>query len=358
MRDLFRKAVNFIGLLGLLVGLLSGCGSAQTTTKPHLPLDTSVKKKKDQPISPVKNKATSYEMDSMINHLKSPIILEKQKAMILKTDTQNDYEAVSQWLEVTNENALAFATPHSKTVKESFSEDTGLKAVGKRIVDGDLWYLIDGKKNQKDWISSDRVKVLPQPSVLLNTPLINQMPELSRGCEVTSLAMLIQQAGKKTSKLKLAKEIKKVPFESDGYRGNPNDGFVGNIYTFHQPGLGVYHRPIAALAKSYLGNRVIDLTGEGWASIQKQLDSGYAVWVITNVTFGPLSNTDPYWYTWKTKEGTIRITYKEHSVLVTGYGPHSVYINDPLGAVKNKKLDKEDFVAAWKQMGSQAISYK
>lgn len=85
--------------------------------------------------------------------------------------------------------------------------------------------------------------------ILSNVPFIQQLPELDRGCEVTSLAMMLQYAGITVDKMKLANEIKKVDFMNDGVRGNPNEGFVGNIYTFSESGYGVYHGPLFQLAK-------------------------------------------------------------------------------------------------------------
>lgn len=189
----------------------------------------------------------------------------------------------------------------------------------------------------------------------ITAPHIKQLPELPRGCEVTSLAMMIQQAGVKVGKLKLAKEVRKVPFKTNGLNGNPNDGFVGNMYTFSQPGLGVYNGPIQKLAEKYLPNRVVNLTGYDFSYIFKMLDKGVPVWVITNSWFSHLPSSQ--FMTWKTSSGPLKITYREHSVLVTGYDENYIYINDPLYHRANRAVSKAGFIAAWNQMGKQAISY-
>lgn len=344
VKECLRNAIHLIGLLGLLIGGGLGCGCGSPVAL--IPSQTTPSITHIQTLDSIRNKWTSASL------------LKKKKEMVLNDSIQNEYSPIQKTLIVTQDKAQIFSSPYSKKVIQCIALNSGLTAIGKRIINGESWYLVKALNNQQGWISSEVTDVLPDPSVLINAPLINQMPGLARGCEVTSLAMLIGQAGKKVSKLELAKQINKVPFESEGYRGNPNDGFVGNIYTFEKPGLGVYHGPIAALAKAYLGDRVIDLTGDSWPSIQKQLDSGHAVWVITNSTFKPLPDDDPYWYTWTTKEGTIRVTYREHSVLITGYGPDSIYINDPLSPVKNNKVDRSNFITAWKQLGSQAVSYR
>jgi uncharacterized protein YvpB len=127
------------------------------------------------------------------------------------------------------------------------------------------------------------------------------------------------------------------------------------MYTFSKPGFGVFHRPIYNLASTYLPNRVIDLTGTSFDTVKNYVAAGKPVWIITTSWFKPVPSQ--YWETWYTPTGTVRITYKEHSVLVTGYDQNYVYFNDPLDGKKNKKKPMKEFIEAWKQYGTQAISY-
>lgn len=206
-----------------------------------------------------------------------------------------------------------------------------------------------------------QVEIIPiKDSVVIDAPTIWQMPELPRGCEVTSLAMLLQYQGISVDKLTLAKEVKKNPAEyklAGGkiYFGDPNEGFVGNMYTYSEPGLGVYHKPIAELAAKYLPGKIKDLTGADFLELKVHLSDGRPVWVITNTEYEKID--DSFFQTWYTPKGAVSVTTKEHSVLVTGYDRDYVYFNDPLTGEKNKKAPMHDFTEAWVQMGRQAITY-
>ncbi|CAM3114550.1 C39 family peptidase [Sporolactobacillus spathodeae] len=192
----------------------------------------------------------------------------------------------------------------------------------------------------------------------LTVPFVSQLPELPNGCEITSLTMLLQSAGINVTKMTLAEQVKKVPYQSDGYMGNPNQGFVGNMYhgNRNNPGLAVYHGPVANLARTYLGNRVIDLSGSSWTSVEQQIASGHPVWVITSINSQPVPAGS--WHPWRTRSGIIQITFMEHSVLVTGYDKTHVYFNNPLAAQSGSKALKKNFITAWHQFGNQAISYR
>ncbi|MDY0405282.1 C39 family peptidase [Virgibacillus sp. 179-BFC.A HS] len=136
------------------------------------------------------------------------------------------------------------------------------------------------------------------------------------------------------------------------YFGDPNNGFVGNMYTFSEPGYGVYHKPVAALAKKYAGDRVNDLSGKNFSEVLAKLNQNKPVWVIINATYKKLPKSE--FITWQTKQGEIHITMREHSVLVTGYDDKYIYFNDPLN--KHTRAPINDFILAWEQMGKQAIA--
>ncbi|RSK29102.1 peptidase C39 [Bacillus sp. HMF5848] len=211
-------------------------------------------------------------------------------------------------------------------------------------------------------VEKDEAPILTEEikaEVLLDAPVIPQYPELPRGCEVTSLAMLLNYAGVSVSKMVLAEEVAKDPTpymkkDSSVHFGDPHTGFVGNMYDLSKPGYGVYYEPILQLANKYLPN-VVNLTNKSYADIQLYVSNDYPVWVVTNTTYKELPAQA--FETWQTPSGPINITYKMHAVLITGYNEDYIIFNDPLTGMKNKKAPIGDFLKAWTQMGSQAITY-
>lgn len=193
----------------------------------------------------------------------------------------------------------------------------------------------------------------------LDVPLINQNPQLPRGCEVTSLAMIMQKAGIDIDKMTLAAEVKKDTTtyqKKDGkiFSGNPYDGFVGDMYNIKKFGYGVYHGPIAEVAEKYSPDNTMDLTGLEFEDILWVLQKGDPVWVITNFTYNTLD--DAQFEIWHTPTGIVKITYRLHSVVLTGFDKDNVYINDPLTVSKNKRISRDNFKKAWEQMGNQAVA--
>ena len=195
-------------------------------------------------------------------------------------------------------------------------------------------------------------------STKISVKQIFQMPDLPRGCEVVSLLMLLDHAGFYVDKVEIVDKLRKNPntYKEDSeqiFFGHPNNGFVGDIYTFQNPGLGVYHWPIYEVAEKYLEKNIINMTGVNFDDLLYHIDMGYPIWVLVNAKYRHLP--EDLWQTWKTEDGIIEITKWMHSVILTGYDKQYVYFNDPLG--KHNKAKRNDFIDAWNQMGKQAISY-
>ncbi|CAM4251483.1 C39 family peptidase [Bacillus albus] len=206
--------------------------------------------------------------------------------------------------------------------------------------------------DEKENVLIEQKKEVIKP---LDVQLILQKPELMRGCEVTSLAMVLQFSGVQVDKMELASKINYVPFQRNGLKGNMHKGFIGDMDTFNKPGLGVYVEPILELAKLYVPNeKVVDLSQQEPEHIYKMIDQGKPVWVITNAKFKHLP--DNQFQTWKTDVGEMKVTYHQHSVVVTDYDEQYVYINDPLKKDKHRAINRNDFEQSWIQMGRQAMT--
>lgn len=191
--------------------------------------------------------------------------------------------------------------------------------------------------------------------VKLDVPLINQMeePSIYNGCEVTSLAMVMNYYGLNISKNELAEAIPKEPLQhDDGTYGDPRIGFVGDIYGDESGGYSVYVEPILELAEETIPEsfEVKNLTDKKMADIFEELALGRPVWCITTV---PIKATDDI-EIWNTKNGDVEISWNVHSVVLTGYDSESVFINDPYG--EEKAIPMADFEESWEQMGSQAMT--
>jgi uncharacterized protein YvpB len=141
--------------------------------------------------------------------------------------------------------------------------------------------------------------------------------------------------------------LKKLPLSDD-----PNEGFVGNYWgpdgLIPPRSYGIYPPPVAKLLRAY------DLN----ANEQKNLDfdalkleiaagKPVMVWVINNVLPGT-----PKEYTPSNGNTTI-VAHFEHTVLVIGYTPKFVIIQD--GSSRYQRTT-EAFLASWGVLGNLAIT--
>lgn len=196
-------------------------------------------------------------------------------------------------------------------------------------------------------------------SVVLHVPIIRQKPELRNGCEVTSLAMLLQYAGVPAGKMQLAGRVKKDPdrLRKTGrgitHWGNPNHGFVGDIRG-QEKGYAVYHGPLRDLMEIYLPGRTKDLSGSSFGVILRQVRNRRPVIVWTTSDFSKPN----VWRQWLHRGELIRGTFEEHAVVLVGYDRDCVYVNDPLTGRQAQRVNRKSFEESWVALGRQALSYQ
>lgn len=196
--------------------------------------------------------------------------------------------------------------------------------------------------------------------VMLDVPLVAQNPELKYGCEVTSLAMVLKHAGIKVGKMELADAVKKdetpVKITKTGditHWGDPKEGFVGDI-TGKKKGYAVYAEPLQDLMEQYLPGRTVNLTEQPFAKVLDHISEGKPV---VTWTTGDYKLPDR-WESWRNGDEKIITPLDLHAVVLVGYEPGYVYLNDPLTAKKTVKVKRKQFERSWEALGRQALSYK
>ncbi|MCL2617494.1 MAG: C39 family peptidase [Defluviitaleaceae bacterium] len=198
---------------------------------------------------------------------------------------------------------------------------------------------------------------MPAAHMIYGVPMIYQLPALPRGCEVTSLAMLLNFRGVDVDKMQLAEEVRRDPTPggiANGrvYMGDPNYGFIGNMHDITEFGYGVYAPPIFDLLRSYFPNEAVDLTGAEFDDLLQFVVRGIPVWIVTNTRFHYLPQYQ--FFMAQTPQGQHRATWRMHAVVITGFDNNTVFFNDPLGNAA--RANRASFQAAWEQMGSQAVT--
>lgn len=223
------------------------------------------------------------------------------------------------------------------------------------------------------------ISVLPSPpasksptslpaSYRIAVPGQSQYPKLPNGCELTSLSMLLTAVGHPVDAVTLAKEMPVDPTpiklkqvkSSDGgttnqveYWGNPNVGFVGDVFK-QGWGYGIYNGPLAKLLNQVLPGRAENLTGAPFSQILAKVATGIPVELWTTLNFEPTED----WVTWNSPEGPVRATPQEHAVLLVGFDQDHLLINNPTNGQAAQSVAKAPFIAAWKQLGEQALTVR
>lgn len=209
----------------------------------------------------------------------------------------------------------------------------------------------------------------PPATFSMVVPAQSQYPQLQNGCEVTSLSMLLTYMGDPVSKMTLAAEQPVDPTPAvlnpiPGFKGNPilevvkwgnpNVGFVGSVQGGAQLGYGIYNGPLLTLLNQVAPGQGVNMTGDTFAEVLQHVAEGVPVEVWTTINFQPTND----WVTWQSPEGPVTATPMEHAVLIVGYTPTTVIVNNPANGEAGEAVNRTEFIEAWHQLGRQAITMK
>ena len=119
-------------------------------------------------------------------------------------------------------------------------------------------------------------------------------------------------------------------------------------------GYGIYHGPMTRFINQLLPGRALDLTGSSFHTVLAHVAQGVPVEVWTTTPIKPTND----WESWQSPEGLVKATPLEHAVLIVGFGPGVLYVNNPLNGQAAEKVAEAPFLQSWRQMGRQAVTVK
>lgn len=195
---------------------------------------------------------------------------------------------------------------------------------------------------------------MPDSYQIGDVPIVSQYPELPTGCEATSLSMLLNYFDEPFTKTQVADMIPKAPLPSynDGILTgpSPSNAFIGTPYSSHS--YGIYHEPLVTLLDQTLPGRALNLSGQTFDSILETVAKDQPVMIWASINLVPLS----YTVSWTLDDAsTFTWPSNEHAMVVTGYTPDSIIVNDPYSGTQ-RKYNKNLLKARWEEMGKQAIT--
>lgn len=167
--------------------------------------------------------------------------------------------------------------------------------------------------------------------------LQRQEPQLPNGCEVTSLAMLLEGAGYCVDKEELYWEYlprQNFSYDSQGREtgSNPEQVYVGDAST-ETAGWYCFEAPLVEAGNRYLQQQGSDLelqvvSGLSQETLNEYLDQATPLVVWVTLDYDQPARCDGGWYL---ADGSFYSPYRNlHCVVVAGYGEEGYLTADPL----------------------------
>lgn len=199
----------------------------------------------------------------------------------------------------------------------------------------------DQKEKQIKQISTYKLDVTP----------VLQLPELPTGCEITSLATVLNYYGYDISKTQLADE-----YLDCGKIGqtDPDEKFIGSPYDEHS--CGCYSNVIADAARDFntknnCNFKIYNLNGLSLDELYEYIENGSPVIVWATIDLMETYRN----ITWDIDGKEIAWRANEHCMVLIGYDKDNdtCIVSDPLKGIM--EYPKELFNQRYEELGKQAV---
>ncbi|MCM1006963.1 MAG: C39 family peptidase [Ruminococcus flavefaciens] len=195
--------------------------------------------------------------------------------------------------------------------------------------------------------------IIPDNFVLADFNTVLQEPELPTGCEITSLAEVLNYHGFIIDKEELCDNFMPVDYEGSA---TMNQAYIGDPRSTN--GFGCYSPVIVKSAYEYFESidspcYAVDLSGTDFRDLFYQVCQGRPVIVWATMY---LTESDFFDYLWTSANGEdMTFNYYQHCMAIYGYDLTEgiVYAGDPL--VGNTTYSIDAFERIYDIMGKQAV---
>ena len=222
-----------------------------------------------------------------------------------------------------------------------------------------------------DPIPTEAVPVTPDPTEAVpsrylpgsdsTVNLIYQDPELPNGCEITSLAILLDWAGYPIDKVELSDYWlpKQGFYRSDGvlHGADPNEAYAGDPASASS-GWYCFEGPILAAGNAYLSDQdsylyAASLSGLTQEELEFWMDAGVplAVWVTLDYS-APRTRESASWIL---PDGAEYVPYRNlHCVVLAGWDGDDYRIANPIKGWQT--ISPDAFWSCFDAMGRRAVA--
>ncbi len=206
-------------------------------------------------------------------------------------------------------------------------------------------------KNIENDNNSEKNIIVNSSYYTLDIDAVLQNPELPTGCEVTSLATVLNYYGCSVDKTYLAENYLE---KGEAGCANPNTAFIGS--PFSEYSYGCYAGVIVNSAKEYIFDNAINLSVSNVTGTEFEMLENYVKQGCPVIFWATMNMVEPYEsIVWNIDGEEIAWLANEHCMVLIGYNYETdcYIVSDPLVGIT--EYNSEILKLRYNQMGSQAI---